>query len=250
MSRCIRFFLVAALFSATVVTVGCSSDSADIDAASSSELQATSQQRDLGKALQAKWEKDGSSGMKSIGRADLRVGSHDLFRALVSFDALKDIGAEAFETTLKGQRVFVVTANGGDDDGEHVRAFTETDVRVATADSPSTAESLDWEIFGDPVDPRLLAPRRALAAKVQSELEGHQTSEMVQITRAQLVTWGNPMEEAQGTFEEPSGARAYRWKTGSDTAFVIEAEGAVRVFSEFDTLVLEGNGSPIVWHTI
>jgi hypothetical protein len=169
---------------------------------------------------------------------------------MVSFDALSDIGAQAFETMLDGLHVFVVTANGGDDAGEHVRAFTEGDVRVATADSPSTAEPLDWEIFGDAVAPALLGPRRALAARVQRELEDHRTSEMTEIHQADLATWGMPMEEAQGTFEELSGARAYRRKTGSDVAFVIEAKGAVRAFSEFDKLVLEGNGTPTVWHTI
>ena len=245
----IQSVFVGVLLSATVLTIGCSSESADLADATASELRAAAP-RDLGKALQAKWEKDGSAGMKAITRSDLHVGSRDLFRAMVSFDALADIGAEAFETTFRGQRVFVVTANGGDDAGEHVRAFTDADVRVATADSPSTAEPLDWEIIGDPVDPRLLAPRRALAAKVQRELEDHQTSNMVPITQKQLATWGSPMEEAQGTFEELSGARAYRWKTGNDVAFVIEAQGAVRVFSEFDKLVLEGNGAPLVWHTI
>jgi hypothetical protein len=244
-----RILRLATLLSTTVLAIGCSTESSDDASASSAALRAASP-RDLGKALQAKWDKDGSTGMKAIGRADLHVGSRDLFRAMVSFDALKDIGAEAFETTLDGQRVFVVTANGGDDDGEHVRAFTDGDVRVATADSPSTAEPLDWEIYGDTVAPALLGPRRALAAKVQRELEDHQTSEMTEIRQSDLATWGSPMEEAQGEFEELAPAHAYRWKTGSDTAFVIEAKGAVRVFSEFDRLVLEGNGNPIAWHTI
>jgi hypothetical protein len=245
----VRSSFVIALFSASAVVTGCSAETADVSSESASELRAPSS-RNLGKAVQAKWEKNGSDGMKEITRADLHVGSRPLFKAMVSFDTLADIGAHAFETTFDGQRVLIVTANGGDDEGEHVRAYTEADLRIATADSPSTAEPLDWEIFGDVVPAGLLGPRRALAAKVQQELEAHQTSEMVSITRAELVTFGNAMEDAQGTFDELSGARAFRWKIGSDTAFVIEAKGAVRVFSQFDRLVLEGNGTPITWHTI